>query len=92
MGEPQMNDTAKLQNSQSDIEKEMVLVGFGKHDLTDMIKWIGTDREMELLIAPSKWPPRWRRMGICEDADLQAMKAYIEFTTERLNDSVIGGL
>lgn len=87
-----MDSTAQTKNSQPDIDNEMVLVGFGKYDLADMIKWIGTEREMELLIAPSKWPPRWRRMGICEDADLQAMKAYIEFTTERLNDSVIGGL
>ncbi len=79
-------------SADADLSQEPVLVGFGKHDLVDMITWAGTDKEKDLLLAPSKWPARWRRLEICDEAELQAMKSYIEFTTDKLNQSVIGGL
>jgi hypothetical protein len=74
-----------------DINEELVLVGFGKHDLTEVVEWIGTHPEIALNAA-ALWPARWRRLGICGEEEIEAMKAYVEFTAEKLNKKIIGGL
>ncbi len=64
----------------------MVLVGFGKHDLLDMIEWIGTEEEERLLYAPTKysWPPRYRRLEICSEREINAFVTYTNWVTEKL--------
>lgn len=75
-----------------DLDNELVLVGFGKHSIVDLVKRIGTDEEISVINAAAKWPARWRRMKICSDEELDAMKTYVEFTTEKLNKVTFGGL
>lgn len=82
----------KTPKPEKDVSQELVLVGFGKHDLVDMIKWIGTDQERELFNAAGRWPARWRRYEICNLEELNAMKSFIEFTHQKLNMKVVGGL
>ncbi len=66
----------------------MVLVGFGKHDLLDMIEWIGTEEEERLLYAPTKysWPPRYRRLEICSEREINAFVTYMNWVTEKLRE------
>ena len=42
-------------------ETSLVLVGFGKHDLSEVLTWRGTPKEEDAILAPTKWPPRYRR-------------------------------
>jgi hypothetical protein len=59
-------------------EDNLVLVGFGKTHLIDMIEWIG-DKEKEkiLLEAPSKLPPIYRRQEICSQEEILAFLEYV---------------
>lgn len=46
-----------------------VLVGFGKHDLADLM---GEDYEERLTEAFQKqWPPRYRRLSACTKEDVE---------------------
>lgn len=72
------------EESKIDPEKEMILVGFGKHDLPDMLKWQGTDKESDLINAAAKWPPRWRRLAICTQEEVQNMATYGDIVTKAL--------
>jgi hypothetical protein len=56
-----------------------ILVGFGKHDLKDVMDWIGTEKELDALQASIKWPPRYRRLEICEDGDVERFIKYTEW-------------
>ena len=62
----------------------MILVGFGKHDLGDLMKLIGTEEEEKLVLAPTKysWPPRYRRSSICTAIEMQTFKEYIEHMSQ----------
>lgn len=80
------------QSEEVNLDNELILVGFGKHDLTDLVEKIGTDEELIVLNAAAKWPARWRRMKICKKEELDAMKKYVEYTTEKLNKATFGGL
>jgi hypothetical protein len=57
----------------------LVLVGFGKHKLADMMKWIDTDREMELLLAFKRWPPVYREQRACEAGDVETAVAFLTY-------------
>lgn len=54
----------------------MVVVGFGKNDLKDLLKLRGTDREEELINAPVTSPGRWRRASICTKEEIEAFKDF----------------
>jgi hypothetical protein len=55
----------------------LVLVGFGKSHLIDMIEWIGDkDKEKILLEAPMKQPPVYRRQEICSHEEILAFLEY----------------
>lgn len=60
-------------------QKGMVLVGFGKHDLVDMLAWRGTEKEKDLYgaIWPHCWPPRWRKESSCSQEEVQAFGTYL---------------
>jgi hypothetical protein len=50
--------------SKSQDFEPLVLVGFGKKDLPEIMELIGTEKEMEAITAPLHAPPRWRRVSI----------------------------
>lgn len=64
-------------------EDPVVLVGFGKHDLKDLIKFIDTDEEERLVAEPfaKGWPPRYRRVSICTKEDIEAFRTFTTFMT-----------
>lgn len=58
----------------------MVLVGFGKHDLADLM---GVDMEERITEAFMKqWPPRYRRASICSPEDIELFKEFTAFITK----------
>lgn len=65
---------------ESEQEKEgLVLVGFGSHCLKDMMNWIDTPKEMELLLAFKKWPPVYREERACEAEDIQTAYSFLAY-------------
>ena len=62
----------------------MVLVGFGKDDLTDILHKINTEEEDDLIYAPTKSPPRYRRQSICTPEEIEAFIIYGRFVQEKL--------
>jgi len=64
-----------------------VLVGFGKHDLVDLIYERGTpEGEERLLYAMDKyhWPPRFRLATSCTVEEVYAFKEYVELIKSKL--------
>lgn len=61
-----------------EVPEGMVLVGFGKHDLDEILSWFGTPREIEALKAPTIWPPRWRRESACSEYEQTRFVEYTE--------------
>lgn len=64
-------------------EEPVVLVGFGKHDLKDLIKFIDTDDEEKLVAEPFEkgWPPRFRRVSLCTKEDVEVFRIFTTFMT-----------
>jgi hypothetical protein len=67
-------------------EKEpgLVLVGFGSNKLGDMLEWIGTSKEEDLLKAFKKWPPVYRREEICDSEEIQQACDYLAFLQDAI--------
>ena len=66
-------------------EKEgLVLVGFGKHKLQDMLDWIGTDKEEDLAKSFTKWPAVYRREEICSQDEIKACLQFLAFVQDLL--------
>ena len=63
----------------------LVLVGFGKHKLGDILAWIGTEKEDDLLSAFRKWPPIYREESSCDMADIQNACQFLAF----IQDSIL---
>ena len=63
----------------------LVLVGFGDQSLRDMLEWIDTDREEELLSAFIKWPPIYRDESICTNEEIQNACRFLAF----IQDSIL---
>ncbi len=57
----------------------LVLVGFGSHKLADMMAWIDTDQEIDLLTAFKKWPPVYREQASCEPEDVQTACDFLKY-------------
>jgi len=64
----------------------LVLVGFGKRDLVEWIKLIGTEHERTLMLAPVNSPPRYRRESICSDEEINAFVTYGRFCRAKLSN------
>lgn len=62
----------------------LVLTGFGKHKLKDMLGWIGTDKEEDLLQAFKKWPPVWREERIADEEDIEYACRYMAFLQDAI--------
>lgn len=56
----------------------LVLVGFGKHDLKEVLSWFGTSKELEAYKAPTLWPPRWRPERLCTGEDINLFIQYVQ--------------
>lgn len=57
-----------------------ILTGFGKNKLIDMLEWRGdSEKEKDLLLAPEKWPPVYRRIQICEKKEIEACREYLQW-------------
>lgn len=61
-----------------EIPEGMVLVGFGKYDLEEILSWFGTPKEIQALKAPLLYPVRWRRESICSDEEKSRFVEYTE--------------
>jgi hypothetical protein len=57
----------------------MVLMGFGKKDLKDLLELIGTPQENLLAEAPVRAPARWRRQEICSDEEVADFRRYVNW-------------
>ena len=66
------------------VHEPMVLVGFGKDDLKDILHKINTEEEDELIYAPINSPPRYRREAICTPEEIEAFLIYVNFAKEKL--------
>ena len=56
-----------------------------EHNLDDMFKWMGTDQEMDLLLAFRKWPPHYRSIGSCSQEDITNCKKYVDLLVNVVN-------
>ena len=62
----------------------LVLTGFGKHKLNDMLTWIGTEKEEDLLSAFTKWPPVYREEKSCSEAELKDAFQFLAFIQDAI--------
>ena len=60
-------------------KEALVLVGFGSHQLKDMLEWIDTPQEIDLLTAFKKWPPVYREQAACELEDVQTACDFLKY-------------
>ena len=66
-------------------EPGLVLVGFGDQSLRDMLEWIDTDKEDDLLSAFIKWPPVYRPEVSCTNEEIQNACRFLAF----IQDSIL---
>jgi hypothetical protein len=62
----------------------LVLVGFGKHRLKNMLEWIGTEKEEDLLRAFKLWPPVWREERIVDEEDIEYACRFMAFLQDAI--------
>jgi len=64
----------------------LVLVGFGSHRLIDMLEWIGSSKEEELLTAFKRWPPVYRELRICSPEETKAAWDFLAFIKKAIDE------
>ena len=64
----------------------LVLVGFGDQSLKDMLEWIDTDKDDDLLSAFVKWPPVYRSEAACSNEDIQNACRYLAFIHDSIRE------
>ena len=83
-----MNEEQKVQEvfaqKPLDPEKVMILVGFGKKDLFELVALLQAGQEDEVFRLSTNVPPRWRRLAICDEQDVENMRIYTEFLANKL--------
>lgn len=67
-------------------DERLVLVGFGKNDLTEMLTWIGTDKEENLIKAWVKWPARYRPARICSQEEVKSCLEYLKYAINLVDE------
>jgi len=65
-------------------EPGMVLVGFGKHSLRDMLELIGTEQEEELLKAFSTMGPVYKSEVSCTNEEIQNACRFLAFVQDAI--------
>ena len=74
-------------NDDEEVEEKvpgLVLTGFGKHKLKDMLGWIGTEKEEDLLQAFKKWPPVYREERIADEEDIEYACRFLAFLQDAI--------
>lgn len=62
------------------LKSPLVLVGFGKYDLADLM---GVDKHERISEAFVKnWPPHYRPARMCSQEDIELFKEFTTFITE----------
>lgn len=65
---------------------DLILIGFGKHSLHDMLKWRDDpEKAVKLIKAPTEWPPHYRRIGACSQEQIETCMEYVNWLVEVLN-------
>ena len=64
----------------------LVLVGFGEQSLRDMLEWIDTDKEDDLLSAFIKWPPVYRPETSCTNEEIQNACRFLAFIHDSIRE------
>lgn len=54
----------------------LILVGFGKYDLSEVLSWRDSVKELDALNASTKWPPRYRPYRLCSEEDISLFLEY----------------
>jgi hypothetical protein len=72
--------------SRSAKKNQLILVGFGEDDLLDMLAWRDTERQEELLIAPTQRMPRFRHFDRCSEEEILAFVEYVSWASKQLEE------
>ena len=62
----------------------LVLTGFGSHKLGDILAWIGTEKEDDLLSAFTKWPPVYKEEASCTADEIQDACEFLAFIQDAI--------
>jgi hypothetical protein len=65
---------------------QMILVGFGPHNLDDILTWRETEKEQDLIFAPDKWAPRFRPEKSCSVRKFETFLEYVNWATTLLEN------
>lgn len=65
---------------------QMILVGFGPHNLGDMLTWRETEKEQDLIFAPDKWAPRFKVEKSCSVKEFETFLEYVNWATTLLEN------
>ena len=60
----------------------MVLVGFGKIDLSDVLKM--SETEVMDMLNNKQWPPRYRRISICTDEEVDNYSQFAKWAAMKV--------
>jgi hypothetical protein len=64
-----------------------VLVGFGKHDLADLLEYTEDEINEQYLIKKlntQHWPARYRRASICTEEEIENFKRFTEWAVQKV--------
>lgn len=64
---------------------EMIIVGYGKHDLPKLLKNVETAEDLnEILnvVFTKCWPARWRRISICDEEEIETFTKFVHLMQE----------
>jgi hypothetical protein len=75
--------TGNWKRAEKKTPEPMVLVGFGKHDLVDLMKLKDTDDEEKLVSEPfaKGWPPRYIRASAATPEEIKTFSEFTNFIT-----------
>lgn len=65
-------------------KEQLLLVAFGTNPLSDVMKWIGTEKELDAIRAAVKWPPIYIPMRLCSQDDISLFHQYVDFLRSRI--------
>lgn len=72
--------TGKWTRREKKAPEARVLVGFGKHDLSDMMALPEPDKAQMLMTAFVKgWPPRYKYSSACGPEDVSLFRDYVYY-------------
>ena len=67
----------------------MILVGFDKYSLEEMLSWRGTEKEEDLVFASYRWPPRFREERSCSTRQMETFLEYVDWLSDFASNIVV---